>query len=922
MKIFLSPEYNGAVYRGLDEGHPCLMDTIVLDTQGLVGQLEARLGLHVEPIPAHRRTAIYYHAMQQYMQANPENILSRSFRLSGLGTAREVLRWRDALRLDRWRPTTQQPGSKRLAVVAGIEPFFEDRHGLPDRLFAVMDALKKNRQLRFDDWTIVLPCDRNLLHPAIKDLLKLLTQHEAKVAADNGLNQDGDDNLSIVRNILTGRDDDKEGTTVCIELNPKDDTLRILHFHDEAARDEWLAHKGNDLGAVWINPANKGLDNWLRMMGKPAMGSAMFDAIPNIVQLFVLGIGMQREPLDIKNLTDWLYTPVQPLGRFFGRVLAEQVIQTGGYRNDACRETIKKFIEGQYEYRDPDSPEPTEEEQARRKKHRQQLVDTWLPPMEPRVKDGETDVQAAARYVARLGAWARSYIHNIKDAEDKGNWLSQLNTLADMCDTFQLLIDNAEGDITSKDIDSWITTIYKGGEFPQYAPQIGARQLISNEANMVAVAPSTVWLMDGSYSRSHLDLDFLYPAEKESIASQLTAWNSDCERKYNELMSLTPFTHTGKKLTLVYTDIAAGERAQKHPLLIRLEKLIINFDKLQQEPALYDEPTVAVKPVDNAPTEAQLHVDHPEQLRWPSHLSPTVMSTLISYPYDFVMERMLGIQSTGPGSIADIKTTMGNVAHGVIERLFSPRDGERTSSPEEIKSRIEREYDSTLKSVIDAKGAILHQRENLLNARLLSEQLRGCLDNLLGIISENRLQVTGCERFVAADMGLLPNSDGKDIIGYIDMTLEDSSHHPVIFDFKWTGSRHYYQDTLKENKSIQLELYRHMLQREAEDAVDRVAYFLMPEGNLYSLEHFEGRHCVQIRPENDWDLVDRVRNSFAYRKDQIDHGTVELGDAFALEQLDYFNETEGKELLPLKSEGGIKTANIFSNYNLFKKLSK
>lgn len=79
---------------------------------------------------------------------------------------------------------------------------------------------------------------------------------------------------------------------------------------------------------------------------------------------------------------------------------------------------------------------------------------------------------------------------------------------------------------------------------------------------------------------------------------------------------------------------------------------------------------------------------------------------------------------------------------------------------------------------------------------------------------------------------------------------------------------------------------------------------------------------MQIRPENDWDLVDRVRNSFAYRKDQIDHGTVELGDAFALEQLDYFNETEGKELLPLKSEGGIKTANIFSNYNLFKKLSK
>jgi hypothetical protein len=111
------------------------------------------------------------------------------------------------------------------------------------------------------------------------------------------------------------------------------------------------------------------------------------------------------------------------------------------------------------------------------------------------------------------------------------------------------------------------------------------------------------------------------------------------------------------------------------------------------------------------------------------------------------------------------------------------------------------------------------------------------------------------------------------MIGFIDMTLEDENHHPVVFDFKWTTSKSYHRDLLTANRSVQLELYRDMLGTEKRDAVERTAYFLMPEAHLYSKEHFEGLNCTQITPENSDNIVEQLKQSFFYRKNQLMAGT-------------------------------------------------
>ena len=185
--------------------------------------------------------------------------------------------------------------------------------------------------------------------------------------------------------------------------------------------------------------------------------------------------------------------------------------------------------------------------------------------------------------------------------------------------------------------------------------------------------------------------------------------------------------------------------------------------------------------------------------------------------------------------------------------------------------------------------------------------MQNSLGALLEILKDNNLKVVGCEKFVERD----------DVIGYIDMTLEDSKGTPIVFDFKWTTRTKTYQDMLQQNRSVQLEFYRWMLGHQEGKKVDKVAYFLMPDCRLYSKEKFIGKRCVQITPENNDDIVAQLLKSIEYRKKQLDSGVVETNGAFS--ELQYVKDTVSKGLFPLTEKEGLKKGYIFTKYSIFNK---
>ena len=919
MKVLFSPEFQGHVFLGLNEDHAYLMDTMVCDTMRLIGMLELRLGIHTEDQPSHYRMVKYFKAMSEYMKQNPDNALAASFKLSNLGTAEQALRWRDQLMFDKWQPDVAVT-SGRLDVLAGTESFF-DSPGMPDRLKAVLQRVNEE-QSSFDDLDIELPCDMDLLHPSVTELLTALEKHGATLSTRVPCD-DNSSNLSRVAQLLQSTSNEK------ITLDKDDRSLLIYKFSDEKAANEYLAFKGDELKAdLWINNSNKSLDNWLRMMGKPTMGSSMTTSSPQVLQLFVLGIDMMKEPLNIQSLISWLYCPMQPFGTFFGSILAETIIGEGGYRNDKCQQVVNDYIAGKYTYHDKEEDSQlTEKEIAKRnakeEEERKILVKTYLPSFDTSSSD-KISVVRIKTYLNSLSAWASSRAHVLAEKQNNEGWCDQLNSLAQMCDTFILLMYSADvGDqVDIKHVESWISTLYKGETFMQYSSQRESRELIDHPAKMAVQSKRTVWMNFIGGEQRHLDCSFLYPTEKEKIKDHITLWDESKEMGYHQMMQLLPFLMTREQMILVVTDYTGGEPSPKHPVLVRLESQIENLDKITISPNLLNEECENISIVTNNNTKPLISFDHADLLKWPNHLSPTTISTLVEYPLDYMMERMLNIVNTGPSSIKDVKPTKGDVAHAVIEALFAPRDG-KPCQADEIEQRISKEFNEQVRQAIEACGAVLYLPENRLDAELLKEQLRKCLDVLLEIIRDNHLTVTGCEHQVKTDMGLLKNDKGWDMIGYIDMTLEDENHHPVVFDFKWTSSKSYYRDLLSANRSTQLELYRIMLGAEKHDAVERTAYFIMPEGHLYSKEHFEGPHCTQMQPENADNIVEQLKQSFFYRKKQLDAGTVEVGEGFLLTTLDYYNDTEEQHLFPLSNDGsGMEKANIFSNYKLFKGLQE
>ncbi len=959
MKIIYSPEFSGHVFLGLNGEKDHVMDAMVCDTMGLVNMLELRLGIHVEMQSVHYRTVKYFKAMSEYMKRHPGNALSASFSLSSLGTAEQALRWRDSLVFDNWQPQAGDSVSGRMDVLAGTEAVF-DCPGLPDRMRNVLSGLDREKDDFLKDVEIELSCDMSLLHPAVVGLIQAMLGHGAKYSvrqwdrADSVCNRFLADSISVNGKVIYAEDlggriaESKatgrpmkpvEGKNLLhvshllqshvnaeITLNKEDRSFMIYQFADEKAANEYFALKGDALEAdVWVNSANKTLDNWLRMMGKPVMGSSMAEAAPQLLQLFVLAIDMMKEPLNIQSIISWLYAPMQPLGRFFGGVLADKVISEGGYRNNKCRQIVDDYISGKYTYHDKEEDARLSERELARRNQREEekrktLVKTYLPPFEAAEKDS-IDVTKLRVRLNSLSGWARNNVLFLRGKAGNEGWCSQLESLAQMCDTFVLLLEDAVATetIDVRQVDSWVSTLFQGESFMQYEPQKGSRELIDGPAKMAAHSRRTVWMNFSGGEAKSRDCSFLYPSEREKMQRQLNIWDEDSETRYNELMQLMPFLMTDDQLILVVTDYQGGEITPKHPIMVRLESQIENLSDFIVRPNLNEEPSEDVNLVRNNNTQSLISFEHADLLRWPDHLSPTSLGKLVEYPLDYLMEYMLGIVSTGPGSISDVKTTLGNVAHAVIESLFAPRDGSPCSMADEIERRIVEEFDIQVDRQIDACGAILYLPENRLDAELMKEQLRKCLDVLLAIIRENRLAVTGCEHLVTKDMEMLENEKDWDMIGFIDMTLEDEDGHPVVFDFKWTSSKTYHRELLAKNHSTQLELYRVMLGAEKCDRVERTAYFLMPEGHLYSKEHFDGPHCTQVQPENMDNIVEQLRRSFLYRKKQLDNGTVEVGEGFPLSLLDYYNDTAADDLFPLPDDGGIEKENIFSNYKLFKK---
>lgn len=275
MKLYYSPFFTGACYRKLPVGEACF-EKIVGDA-GLLDYLELRLGLFSNESESIERILAYRKALEYVKE---DAFYKDAFKTDPLATAKEILRWRDALVMEGFNAETEYR-SARLKKLAEAEREFS-RSGLvgtPER-WKQVHALARDK----DAGAKIVVChDMALLPKLVRETL------EAFGVAEGLYDGLGKKDLPL----------DTEG---------KD--ITILQFGTVAEAYRW-AVDNNDCEAV-VCPDPFRLNAVLRNKEKPLLdASAGGDS--SITQLFRLGMSLLERPLNVKNLLEYLRAPVSPI---------------------------------------------------------------------------------------------------------------------------------------------------------------------------------------------------------------------------------------------------------------------------------------------------------------------------------------------------------------------------------------------------------------------------------------------------------------------------------------------------------------------------------------------------------------------------------------------------------------------------------
>ena len=473
-----------------------------------------------------------------------------------------------------------------------------------------------------------------------------------------------------------------------------------------------------------------------------------------------------------------------------------------------------------------------------------------------------------------------------------------------------------------------MSCLYEPSEFVQYRAQATSRFTVPSPGQVAAKADRVLWAGLHDFEPMLPATDFLTPTEEEGLRESLRLWGRDDARRLQQQTLLLPLLFCQRQLTLVTVDkmvgMANNETVNKHPMMVRIEQQVENCKDLVNTPKIDDGEYKAVDALTDNSSGLYSEIKKTNLIQWMQEESPTSIDKLMQNPLDYTMEYIANIKDNGQSDLSNMATTKGNVAHGVIQHMFYVDGDEGSGYAEAIRKRVKADYGDVFDKVVETKGAMLLQQENVIECRQLKEQLKDCIEHLIDIIEKNKLHVVACEMLLDGNTFGEHDDETPTMHGKVDMVLARENGQRIIFDFKWTTSKNKYQGLLEKNRSSQLAIYAELLGEKTGDRSLPTAYFLMPVGRLYSTKDFESKWAEKVELAEDaveGDIVKRIVASYRYRRNEIMEGRIEMGEGELLEELQYSNDTEQENLFPLTPEyndNSRKETNGFSNYKLFK----
>ena len=772
---------------------------------GMLSYLEGRLGLDGVKPSLPERINDY---LQIIASVNPA-WCKKSFELDSWSTAKQLLAWRDELMMAGWDGTSGT--SERMKALAEIEARHPLGAGEPDRLKEVLRELEKVK------WSGILKL------VTAKEHLPFLWRKVIKAMEKAGLGiQDASNN------------DSRKAECICVTA-PDEITLARNFV-------QYLAAGDNSQVAVIAEGDTHLLDGVLHQYGFGAIGHSKPSRWRNSLQILPLWLDLLWKPFNPKRFLELLTLPISPIRPSVCNMLSKVLRETPGMGGEAWNigwnnllETIRKNEHGYY--KDPEA------EVADIQKLRDFLENECFK--------AEKEVSGAAilsicdMMINRLGG-------QVKNHPAIGETLSQASTLKSIIDGTKKY-----GKIT---LERMLDTVIGSGVSGASHPEVTSFAVYSHPEAINRNYKVILWW---DFVAQNKGGTYWTSDEKKACPGLASV---DAERETNAWHRALGFA---KEMVIAFTPgKLAGEEVAKHPLADEISFKELSVDSLVKNNGLWQlgGRTLQLQELqqDKETPKLEDFVAIAPNSIVPSSLSYTQMSSFLSCPFAWFMDKHLGLEKTSMLELSSGPLLLGNLAHKVVELLYP--EGTEQLDPEKAFTQAGELFDALVPKM--AAELLLDGRE--LEMKRIKNTLQRAIRELVLGINERGLLVKKTEKELHEE-GKQSSFEGIPFKGRADIYLEDKEGNAFVIDLKWSSSSKY-KDWVEKHKALQLASYAWLLR--PDDCKADCAYYLFPKYEFYQAK------------DEDWkEIWNKANALWNPRMEAMHEGRLELGNPDDKEQL-------------------------------------
>ena len=772
---------------------------------GMLKFLETRLGLGGVEVPQAERIGAYLEKVRAVYGMIPDAWGAESFKKDYWTTTKRLLAWRDELVDAGW--DGKQGGSDRLDVLAKIESAGDPTPaGLPDRVKRAVQTCTKEA-LSGVAMTLVDDLDKYPHHWRMF-FKKLGIASQWKIPKRPEHKVDGKD---LVDEVVAANEIQLAGLFVMDLRARLEDQKRVAIIAE------------GDTGI---------LDEFLHRAGLPSIGRSQSSAERAAIQILPLWIKYMWKPFDPMTLLAILKSEVSPFipGRKendkfkpVGLRIVKALRESPGIGGEEWYAAWEEIGPDFAEYRkvletqrfDPEGDGVPYEELVKR-------IDWLVAKLGPKVADDFKFLDGQAK-----GMLKRT-IQNAKLMQKLAKSLEKIDRVA-----LQRLLE---------------TIVATGCKMPGARHEVAPWRVYTHPGQIAADVDCVLWwdFCDsghgtGTYwtneERTALGGDVDFDAEN-SLARESDGW-------YNALV------RAKKEFKLYHPMTAFGETCGDHPF--RADLIHYKYIK-EEEPVVREcdsEAPAETENSDGETKETNVSKVPPSKDLKPGSVSATQLSTLLSCPFKWYLEKHLNLREQDALALPTGAPMVGTLAHKVVEMLIKHHNGVNST---EAGALAERYFDE----LVSQMAAELEAPDRTVELDYYRSTLKESVETLWWEVEKRGL------RFVAAEKKLDKEGafHGLDFIGSADIVLEDGAGCPYVIDLKWSaGSR--YIEAAENGRSVQLATYSWAIDPANIDV--KSAYYLFPKKKFYE------------NPQDDREVWRKIQTDYARTVAEMQSGELHRG---------------------------------------------